>query len=45
MSAYSVFNKGYKQLPGTFSAEDMFKGKTGPKPFEETKNDKIMDED
>lgn len=41
MSAYSVFNKGYKQLPGTFSAEDMFRGKTGLKQSES----KIMDED
>lgn len=28
MSAYSVFNKGFKKLPGTFSAEEMFKGKS-----------------
>lgn len=23
MSAYSVFNKGFKRIPGTFSPEDM----------------------
>ena len=28
LSAYSVFNKGFKKLPGTFSPEDILRGKS-----------------
>lgn len=28
MSAYSVFNKGFKRIPGTFTPEDMIMRRT-----------------